>query len=104
MCRSWVPTCSFAEYHPKNRDENGHRTVVWFAMKGAEPRLPFAVAGISRRWKGNYKGEVREMNVYSMMTTTPNEVVNPFAAERMHIAMEGGKSDDMRQVAQRSER
>lgn len=67
---------------------------------------------------------------YSMMTTTPNEVVKPihprrmpvmldsddydtwligspdnaakllkpFAADQMQIAMEGGKSDDMRQV------
>jgi len=134
--RCLIPANSFAEYHPKNRDENGHKTVVWFAMVGNEPRPPFAFAGIWRTWKGNYKGELRDLSVYSMMTTTPNEVVKPihpsrmpvildaadydtwltgspdeaagllrpFAVERMHIATEGGKSDDMRQVAQRSER
>lgn len=124
--RCLIPASSFAEYHPKNRDKNGHKTVVWFAMKGNEPRSPFAFAGIWRTWKGNYKGELLEMNAYSMMTTTSNEVVKPihpsrmpvildpadcdtwltgtpdeaeallkpFAADQMHIAMEGGKTDD----------
>ncbi len=94
-------------------------------MKGDEPRPPFAFGGIWRIWKGNNKGELQEMKVYSMMTTTPNEVVKPihssrmpvildpidydawltgspdevdkllkpFPANRMLIAMEGGKSD-----------
>ncbi len=124
--RCLIPATSFAEYHPKNRDENGHKTVVWFSVKGDEPRPPFAFAGIWRDWKGNYKGEFREMRAYSMMTTTPNAVVKPihptrmpviladgdheqwlggtaeeaaellrpFPAEKMHIAYEGGKSDD----------
>jgi len=128
--RCLIPASSFAEYHPKNRDENGHKTVVWFAMKGDESRPPFAFAGIWRTWKGNYKGELREMNVYSMMTTTPNKVVKPihpsrmpvildaadydawmtgspdeaagllrpFPAERMHVAMEGGKQDQGNQT------
>jgi putative SOS response-associated peptidase YedK len=126
--RCLIPASSFAEYHPNNRDENGHKTVVWFAIKGDEPRPPFAFAGIWRTWRGSYKGELQEMNVYSMMTTTPNEVVKPihpsrmpvildpadfdtwmtgspdeaagllkpFAADRMHIAMEGGNADDGR--------
>jgi putative SOS response-associated peptidase YedK len=123
--RCLIPATSFAEYHPKNRDENGHKTVVWFAMKGDEPRPPFALAGIWRSWKGNYKNELREMNVYSMLTTAPNEVVKPihpsrmpvildpakyetwltgsldeaaqllrpFPANRLHVAIEGGKED-----------
>ena len=128
--RCLIPASSFAEYHPKNRDEKGHKTVVWFAINGSEPRPPFALAGIWRTWKGDYKGEFQEMNVYSMLTTVPNEVVEPihpsrmpvildngdydtwltgspdnaakllkpFPADQMHIAMEGGKSDDMRQA------
>lgn len=128
--RCLIPASSFAEYHPTNKDKRGHKTVVWFAIKGDEPRPPFALAGIWRTWRGNYKGDLQEMNVYSMLTTVPNEVVEPIhpsrmpvileaddhgtwltgspdkaagllaplPAERMHIAMEGGKADDMRQV------
>ncbi len=88
--RCLIPASSFAEYHPKNRDKNGHKTVVWFAMKGDEPRPPFAFAGIWRAWKGNYKGELREMNVYSMMTTTPNEVVKPIHPSRMPVILNAG--------------
>ena len=125
--RCLIVATSFAEYHPENRDENGHKTVVWFALRGDEARPPFAFAGIWRPWKGNYRGEFREMTVYSMLTTKPNDVVKPihpsrmpvilddadheqwlhgtadeaagllrpFSAERMHIAVEGGKSDDV---------
>ncbi len=35
--RCLIPATSFAEYHPKNRDDKGHETVIWFAMKGDEP-------------------------------------------------------------------
>jgi len=83
--RCLIPASSFAEYHPKNRDENGHKTVVWFAVVGDEPRPPFAFAGIWRTWKGNYKGELREMNVYSILTTTPNEVVKPIHRISSHF-------------------
>lgn len=125
--RCLIPATSFAEYHPKNRDENGHKTVIWFALKGSEQRPPFAFAGIWRTWQGTYRGEWREMNVYSMLTTKPNAVVKPihpsrmpvmledeaheqwlhgtveeagellrpFPPERMAIAAEGGKSDDV---------
>jgi putative SOS response-associated peptidase YedK len=51
--RCLIPASSFAEYHPNNRDENGHKTVVWFAMKGDEQRPPFAFAGIWRTWNLN---------------------------------------------------
>ncbi len=92
--RCLIPASSFAEYHPKNRDENGHKTVVWFAMKGDEPRPPFAFAGIWRTWKGNYRGELREMNVYSMMTTTPNEVVKPIHPSRMPVILDADDYDN----------
>ncbi len=86
--RCLIPATGFAEYHPKNRDQNGHKTVVWFAMKGDEPRPQFAFAGIWRNWKGNYKRELREMNVYSMMTTKPNEVVKPIHPVRMPVILD----------------
>ncbi|MGB5212709.1 MAG: SOS response-associated peptidase [Anderseniella sp.] len=128
--RCLIPASSFAEYHPKNRDRKGHKTVVWFAVKGDGPRPPFALAGVWQRWRGTYKDDYCDMNVFSMLTTVPNEIVEPihpmrmpvildpsdydtwligspdsaagllkpYPADGMHIAMEGGKSDDMKQV------
>jgi len=91
--RCLIPASSFAEYHPNNRDQSGHKTVVWFSMKGEEPRPPFAFAGIWRTWKGSYKGEFREMNVYSMMTTKPNEVVKPIHPSRMPVILDPADYD-----------
>lgn len=86
--RCLIPATSFAEYHPGHRDEVGHKMVVWFAMKGDETRPPFAFAGIWRTWKGNYRGEFQEMNVFSMMTTTPNDVVKPIHPSRMPVMLD----------------
>jgi putative SOS response-associated peptidase YedK len=85
--RCLIPASSFAEYHPTHTNEKGHKTVVWFSIKGDEPRPPFAFAGIWRHWKGNYKDELREMNVYSMLTTKPNELVKPIHPTRMPVIL-----------------
>ena len=58
-----------------------------FAKKGDQPRPPFAFAGIWRTWKGNYKGEFRELTCYSMMTTTPNALVKPIHPSRMPVIL-----------------
>lgn len=85
--RCLIPASSFAEYHPSHTDEKGHKTVIWFSLKREEPRPPFAFAGIWRHWKGNYKDELREMNVYSMLTTKPNELVKPIHPTRMPVIL-----------------
>ena len=85
--RCLIPATSFAEYHPTHKDEKGHKTVVWFSLKGDEPRPPFTFAGIWRSWRGNYKDELREMNLYSMLTTTPNELVKPIHPTRMPVIL-----------------
>jgi putative SOS response-associated peptidase YedK len=85
--RCLIPASSFAEYHPTERDGNGHKRVVWFALAGDEPRPPFAFAGIWRSWKGEYRGEFRELDVYSMLTTTPNELVKPIHPTRMPVIL-----------------
>ena len=36
-------------------------------------------------WRGNYKGELREMDVYSMMRTAPSEVVKPIHTSGMPV-------------------
>ena len=86
--RCLIPATGFAEYHPENRDANGHKTVVWFAVAGDGPVTPFCFAGIWRSWKGNYRGELREMDVYSMLTTRPNEVVRPIHPTRMPVILD----------------
>ena len=63
--RCLVPVTSFAE--PK-----GRKPAVWhwFALKGEEPRPPFAFAGLWDRWK-NEDGKTIES--CAILTTTPNE-------------------------------
>ena len=56
-------------------------------VKGDEPRPPLAFAGIWRHWKGNYKNERREMDVYSMLTTKPNELIKPIHPTRMPVIL-----------------
>ena len=84
--RCLVPVTSFAE--PK-----GRKPAVWhwFALKGEEPRPPFAFAGLWRGWKGPLKpgADVEELNVYAFLTTTPNDVVRPVHPSRMPVMLSG---------------
>jgi len=36
-----------------------------------------------RHWRGDWKGELREMDCYSMLTTMPNDLVRPIHPTRM---------------------
>lgn len=82
--RCLVPASSFSE--PK-----GERPATWhwFALKGVEPRPPFAFAGIWRHYKGPLKkdGGSGELDVYSILTTTPNELVSTINHERMPVLL-----------------
>ena len=77
--RCLIPATSFCE--AQGRAPAVHH---WFAVldEDDEP-APFAFAGIWRRWRGLYKDEPREMDVVSMVTTTPNELVAPVHPDRM---------------------
>ena len=86
--RCLVPASSFAEYHPTERNEKGHKAVAWFALKGDEPRPPFAFAGLWRSFRGNYKGELTEFDTHTIMTTKPNEVVKPIHPTRMPVILD----------------
>ena len=77
--RCLIPGTSFCE--AKGRSPAIH---TWFVVLDEEGEpAPFAFAGIWRHWRGLYKDEPREMNAYSMVTTTPNEVVSPIHPDRM---------------------
>ena len=84
--RCLVPATSFAEYHPTQKTEKGHKAAVWFKLKGNEPRPPFAFAGFYRRWDWEKDGlrkkadaSLAEENVDTLamafLTTEPNEIV-----------------------------
>ena len=91
--RCLVPVTCFAE--PK---EVTPATWHWFALNGEEPRPLFAFAGIWRRHVGPIKkdGPPVELDVYSFMTTTPNELVGTINHERMPVLLL--KSDRIRAV------
>ncbi len=80
--RCLVPASSFCE--PKGRSP---ATYHWFALKGDEPRPPFAFAGIWRRWKGLYRGETAELDLYAIITTKPNALVRPIHPDRMPVIL-----------------
>ena len=82
--RCLVPASSFSE--PKGLKP---ATWYWFALKGDEPRPLFAFAGIWRKWNGPLKkdGENVEVEVFSFVTTTPNQLVATINHERMPVIL-----------------
>lgn len=61
----------------------------WFAINGNEPRPLFAFPGIWRRYAGPLKkdGPHVELDVYSIMTTAPNEPTASINHERMPVLL-----------------
>lgn len=82
--RCLVPATAFSE-------AQGTRPAVihWFALATdeteADPdaRPPFAMAGLWRRWRGPYRGEARDLLAFTVVTTTPNDLVRPVHPDRM---------------------
>jgi putative SOS response-associated peptidase YedK len=89
--RCLVPVTSFAE--PK-----GKKPAIWhwFALKGDEPRPLFSFAGLWRPWKGRLKpgGELVDLQVFAILTTSPNEIVAPIHPNRMPVMLAGGAAYD----------
>ncbi|MEZ5774164.1 MAG: SOS response-associated peptidase family protein [Hyphomicrobiaceae bacterium] len=89
--RCLVPASSFAE--PADVTP---ATWHWFALKGEEPRPPFAFAGLWRRHKGPIRkdGPSVELDVFSFMTTTPNSLVATINHERMPVILADERAFD----------
>ena len=79
-----MPATSFAE--PKDEKP---ATWHWFALRGDEPRPLFAFPGIWRRYRGPIRknGEHVEQDVFSFMTTLPNDLVGTINHERMPVLL-----------------
>lgn len=82
--RCLVPATSFAE--PRQVTP---ATWAWFSLRGDDPRPLFAFAGIWRRYRGPLKkdGPVAEVDVFAIMTTLPNALVETINHERMPVIL-----------------
>lgn len=83
--RCLIPATSFCE--AKGR---APATYYWFGLEGDEERPLFAFAGIWRRFRGVYRDELVELDTYSMLTTTPNDLVRPVHPDRMPVILDPG--------------
>lgn len=80
--RCLVPVSSFAE--PK-----GSKPAIWHWFALDKERPVFAFAGIWRRYKGPVRkdGDPVELDEYSFLTTTPNELVATIHPKRMPVLL-----------------
>lgn len=80
--RCLVPATSYAE--PK-----GRKPAIWhwFALAGEEARPLFAFAGIWRQWQGTYRGEVRQLTTFAILTTDANELAATIHPSRMPVIL-----------------
>ena len=78
--RCLVPATAFSE--AQGRSPAVHH---WFGLASDDPdaRPSFAMAGLWRRWRGPYRGEARDLLAFTVVTTTPNDLVRPVHPERM---------------------
>jgi putative SOS response-associated peptidase YedK len=83
--RCLVPASSFCEPNGDVKPATWH----WFSLNGSEPRPLFAFPGIWRRYRGPVKkdGPNVDINTYSFLTTTPNELVSTINHERMPVLL-----------------
>jgi putative SOS response-associated peptidase YedK len=80
--RCLAPATAFCEAQGRNP-----ATYHWFGLRGDDARPPFAFAALWREWRGPYKGEMVELQTFTIVTTTPNEVVRPIHPDRMPVIL-----------------
>lgn len=81
--RCLVPASSFCE--AKGR---APATYYWFGVQGDEPRPPFSFAGMWRRFRGNYRDELVEIDTFTILTTKPNGLVREIHPDRMPVILD----------------
>ena len=100
--RCLVPFTAFAEYHPTERNERGHKKVAWFAASEDRPILAFA--GICKAAEPDGPGIAN-----AFLTTDPNAEVAPIHPKAMPAILTGeeefaawlGEDDDAALALQR---
>jgi putative SOS response-associated peptidase YedK len=91
--RCLVPASSFCEPNGDVKPATWH----WFSITGTEVRPLFAFPGIWRRYIGPVKKAGTPVNIetYSFLTTTPNELVSTINHERMPVLLTREEEFDM---------
>lgn len=80
--RCLIPATSFCE--AKGRAPADFH---WFGVTDGEQVRPYAFAGIWKRHRGLYKDEMVDIETYSMVTSTPNDLVKPVHPDRMPVIL-----------------
>lgn len=80
--RCLVPASSFCEAKGRNP-----AIYHWFALKGDEPRPPFAFAGMWRGIQNGLPNEVAHQMTHTIITTDANELVKPIHPTRMPVIL-----------------
>ncbi len=80
--RCLVPASSFREAKGRNP-----ATDYWFALKGDEPRPPFAFAGMWRGVQPGLPDDKSRLLTHTIITTTANEIVKPVHPDRMPVIL-----------------
>ena len=65
----------------------------WFALDDSRPL--FAFAGLWRPWTGERKKETGKHLLFSILTTTANDVVKPVHAQAMPVMLTGEEQYDL---------
>lgn len=89
--RCLVPATSFAEAKGRNP-----ATYVWFGLAADDPhdRPLFAFAGLWRGFRGEYRGDLVEIETFTIITTTPNDLVRPVHPSRMPVILAPGDHEE----------
>ncbi|KAA9008768.1 SOS response-associated peptidase [Histidinibacterium aquaticum] len=80
--RCLIPATAFCEAKGKKP-----ATFYWFSVTDEQKPEPFVFAGLWNRFKGNYRDEYVEIDTYTMVTSTPNELVKPVHPDRMPVIL-----------------
>jgi putative SOS response-associated peptidase YedK len=93
--RSLVPANSFVEYAPEPNPETKKKDVVWFALNDDRPL--FAFAGIWTVFNGDRgtKSKPVPHQVYGLLTTSPNAVVEPIHPKAMPVILTTDEERDV---------
>lgn len=75
--RCLIPATAYCE-----AEGRGPATYHWFGVRGDSEPL-FAFAGLWRTFQGWYRDETVNIDTYTMVTTTPNELVATIHPQRM---------------------
>jgi putative SOS response-associated peptidase YedK len=80
--RCLVPATDFCEW-----TDSSPKRQYWFGLTEDRPQL-FCFAGIWRPWTGTRKDETGEHRLFAILTTAPNELIQPIHSRAMPVILD----------------